>query len=325
VTTTALLHPDLDRALDVLSRADPAAAAGLAAVLEQALASVRASPLGERAWHASPLTGDGFPVELAFSSADAVLRSTVAPWPDAAPARRLALAGDLVSRLGARRPDPAVMRGLALLQRGPGLLYGAWIGGRHGSASRADRPKVYAEVAADRAAPVPVDGPSPALMDRSVDLRMYGYDPAVDRHELYYRVRSMMPHHLRTVMDQAGLGSRAQELLDLLRQARGASIAERIPGGSVGFSFGMRPGGPVVVTLYLFARSLWGGDRRIRRGLLVLARDRGWALGAYEDLSAPLDARDVRQTYHGLIGFTTAPDRPIEVGIGLRPPPVPSP
>jgi hypothetical protein len=201
------------------------------------------------------------------------------------------------------------------------------VGGRHkGPSAAGDRFKLYFEVPEGGGEPLlpphlPSE-PAPRLSDRRLQLRMYGYEPTSGAHERYYRVAHGMSHHLYHLLRQAGLECRTRELLDLIQEAYGHPLDDKIPGGSVGFSYAHGPGRPVVFTLFLFARALWGGDRRILRRLATLAAARGWDLGAYSQAAAPLAARDVYQTYHGLLGFVVAPDRPIQVTIGLRPPPL---
>jgi hypothetical protein len=332
--TTATEHPDLARVLGGLARRFPAPAARAGAALGRALAELEATPLPEHAWHASTLTGDGFPVELTFTSADTVLRHTVAPWPYEGTAERLDLAADLIAHLGGVAVEEPVLAALRDLQPGGSRLrFGAWVGGRHvGDDLAADRFKLYAEVRAAGTAgapargeangPVMAAGPWPALDDRPVRLRIHGYEPATRTHERYFRTERALPYHVRRLLRPAGLETRATELLALLREAAGRRIDDGLPGPSLGWSITRAPGRPDVFTLYLAARSLWGGDRRIRAGIERLAGSRGWDLDAYLEASEPLVARDVHATYHGLVGFVLAGDRPVELAIGLRPPPL---
>jgi hypothetical protein len=295
------------------------------------LRDVYKSPLPDFAWHASALTGDGFPLEVAFASNDRVIRYTAAASaPELAAEVRISDALMLVEELGGHAVPPEVARGLRAMQAGAtagnGLRYGAWVGGRHEGASASnDRFKLYVEVPEGRSAlPLPLPMcqiPIPQLSDRRVHLRMVGYEPATGTHEIYYRVARAMSYHVYHLLRQAGLDHQTTDLLDVIGQAYSRPLHDEIPGGAAGCSYTLAPGRPAVLTLFLFARALWGGDRRILCSLRALAAARGWELGAYQQVAAPLAARDLYQTYHGMVGFVVAPQRPIQLTIGLRPPP----
>ena len=89
--------------LDALAFDRPAAAARAARWLDDALADIWASRCPEYAWQAGVLTGDGYPVEFTFTTADDDIRCTVEPWPDVAAAGWLGPARSL------RRPTPSSM------------------------------------------------------------------------------------------------------------------------------------------------------------------------------------------------------------------------
>src|SRR5262245_59487706 len=86
-------HPALTRALRVFAEHSSALARRAEASLGVLLNGVRSSCWPEVAWQFSQLTGDGFPVEFAFSSADDVLRYTVeVAGPELPNSRRLGCA-----------------------------------------------------------------------------------------------------------------------------------------------------------------------------------------------------------------------------------------
>jgi hypothetical protein len=99
-------------------------------------------------------------------------------------------------------------------------------------------------------------------------------------------------------------------------------VDERIPGGSVGFSYAVAPGEPTAFTLFLFTRLLWGGDGRIRQRFYERLQSVGLDPSPYWQVTAPLAERDIYQTYHGLLGFTLATLAPIQLSLGVRPPPL---
>jgi hypothetical protein len=287
---------DTRRVLDALAVHEPRAAERAGDALERQLGEIP-----EDAWTASELTGDGYPVEFTFTSRDRLIRCTVAPWPERRPQERLALAEAL---LGV--PVPGWLRALA-------VDHELWIGARHGADG--DRFKLYVPT------PGADLGATPELSARTVEARMVSFEPATGVTERYFRVRRMQEPHLLQLLRPVGLQHRAAELAAIVREAYGRSLDDGVPGPTAGFSVAAADGGPATFTLYLFARSLWGGDRWIRRELLDLARARGWDLGAYEQASAPLDGRDRYATYHSMVGFVVHADAPIQAAIGLRPPP----
>src|SRR5262245_27962380 len=97
LTGVEMIHPALDRTLDGF----PADMASRAATALRSLLHDRIAADGERAWSSSRLTGDGFPVEMTFTTADDRLRYTVEPGSAAAtPRQRLDTVIQLVNTLG---------------------------------------------------------------------------------------------------------------------------------------------------------------------------------------------------------------------------------
>jgi hypothetical protein len=151
---------------------------------------------------------------------------------------------------------------------------------------------------------------------------MLAVEPASGRLEFYLRYRSLAPGTLPLLLQPAGLSAHTEELLDLIQQIYAHPLTERIPGGSVGFSYALLPGQPgVTFTLYLFTRLLWGGDARIRLRFAERLQAAGLDPTTYLQLTSPLAGRDVYQTYHGLLGFVVSARSPLRLSLGLRPPP----
>jgi hypothetical protein len=317
---------DTERVLDAVACRSARAAARADVALQRMLRDIEASPCPDHAWTTSRLTGDGYPVEFTFATRDDAIRYTVAPWPDEPPRARLALACDVICELGSH-PVPEDVAD-ALLQLSVGSdepEHGAWVGGRHADDEAApDRFKLYVQaVAGAEPGPALARVPAPVLEAREVQLRLYGYEPGRNVHERYFHAPGLRRYEVRPLLRSAGLEHRTQELVELVSHCCGRPIGERIPGGSVGFSLAGPLEQPAAVfTLFVFARALWGGDRRIRLALARLALERGWALDTYQRASEPLAGRDVYATYHGMAGFVVEGEKPIDVAIGLRPPPV---
>jgi hypothetical protein len=146
---------------------------------------------------------------------------------------------------------------------------------------------------------------------------MLGYAPAAHEYETYLRLPSLMPHELAAVLAPAGAQGRAGWLLDWIEEAYGHPLRGRLPGPSVGASYtgGTRPR----VTLHFYARALWGGDARIRRGFARAAGVLGWDPHAYLALTAPLASREDWRTWHGLVGITLDGASHVSLAIGVRP------
>jgi len=332
-------HLDLEAALGVFARSAPSAAARAASTLNFLLdetyeRSKHSQADHQAAWHFSTLTGDGFPIELAFTTADTHLRYTVDPAVPGLPAsQRLENAARLLVLLD-QPVEAGWLEELSVLHRTspPGeVRYGAWIGARHSMADASDQFKLYAEVPASSeslvqerlAARIKVQ---PRLPDHKMQLRMLGVESGTGRVELYYRVNNLLSVLLSHLLRPAGLHLRTTELLEFVERVYGYSLHgpdARIPGGSVGFSYAVSPGSSqVAFTLFIFARLLWGGDAHIRKRFCQLLDANALDPSPYWSVTAGLANTDVYQTYHGLVGFAVLPDRPIALSLGVRPPPV---
>lgn len=262
-------------------------------------------------WSGSRLTGDGFPFELSFCTADDRLRFTVEPGRrDLNPTERLDFALAVLKRCGEAVPDDVVER-CRTIQRDATLAYGAWVGCR--VSSEGHSLKLYVEVP-DAQRP---DLPPPyfTLPERSIAMRMLAYSS--NGFESYVRVPSLEPRHLPAILAPAGLEHRAGELVEVIRDVYGFSIRGRLPGAFVGISLSGAESAPRV-TMYLFARALWGSDARIRRQFARVAGACGWNPDTYLQVTAPMAARESWQTYHGLLGITID-CAAISFALGVRP------
>ncbi len=258
-----------------------------------------------------------------------------------------ATATDLPAAPAADLPEEAAalldpLRHIQAAAREP-LRYGAWLSGRH-TAERT-RFKLYTEIPPD-SAPLwqpwertLLERPAP-LPTRCPTLRMVGTDLAARTHrvELYYDLSSLHPSEVARLAERIGLEARAPEILELLREAVCLPLTHELPARCYwGFSyalevepsnFGTPRTQPLAFTLYTFANALFGGDGKIRRALLALARNRSWdghrTLALYERISEPLAARRGFVTCHGVFGVTVTADpaQPAVATWGLTPPPV---
>lgn len=302
-----VIHSAIDRALSAF----PQDVAHKARPLIRAMMAPRVYSGRPDAWGGSQLTGDGFPFELSLCTADHRLRFTAEPGRrDLTPEQRFDFAIAALQRCGASVPAHIVETCRAI-HRNAVLNYGAWVGCRVSSEGHAL--KLYVEVPEAQRTTLPT--PHFTLPDRSIVMRMLAYSSGGV--ESYVRVPSLEPRHLPAILAPAGLEDRAGELLEFLREAYGCRIGARVPGPSVGVSFTGTVSAPRV-TVYLFARSLWGSDARIRRQFVRIASAYGWNPDTYLQVTAPIAARDSWQTYHGLFGVTL--DRStMSFAIGVRP------
>jgi hypothetical protein len=306
------IHPAIDRALSAYAPeiAEPAACL-IAALLEERMRGGAAE-----CWRGSRLTGDGFPFELSFCTADDRLRFTVEPGQsNLDPAGRLDVALALLERLEGRRVPADIVGLWRAMQRCGPLKYGAWIGGRvsrEGSAL-----KVYVEVPAEWPAGA-LPRPRLTLADRAAAVRMVSYVPAREATEIYLRIPSLEPRHVPAILEPAGLEARAGELVALVTEAYGFSITGRLPGPSIGVSYVVDPPRSAPVSIHFYARALWGSDARIRRQFPRLAAGSGWEADAYLQASAPLATRDTWTTCHGLVGIAVG-SADMSFTLGLRP------
>ena len=314
---TAAFPRSLSRALEV-SGAPAGAAEALGLLLEE----ICCSPSPEPAWRSSGLTGDGFPVEIAFTEAEASFRYTVeVAGPETDAGARLSRAERLLERLGSPLPEEWSARLRRMQSEGP-LHWGAWMGGRHSAESA--RFKLYAEVpegsreawslVADRL------GPAPLLLRGGLAPRFVGVEPATRRLEVYFRVPRLEVWEVERLLGRVGLAERWPDLHELVEQAFGRPLGETVPGRFGGFSVSSPPEGPPAFTLFVACVVAFGGDGTTRRRLLELTGERGSRLGEYARVSEPLATRTGPRTAHLFAGFTVAARGPAVLSVGLRPP-----
>lgn len=298
----------LPSAMNILRRREPEA--GRRAESALALLLAGQEPEAAESWRGSTLTGDGFPVELAFSSRPAAIRYSVeVPAPDAR--ARLATSECLLERLGAPRVPERLRGRLEKIQRSGPLAYGAWVSGRHDASG--DGYKLYVEVPEEGA-------PEAGLLARDLlghsgphrqhPLRMVGVDLAGGRTELYFRVDGKWRADL--VLSREGPALR-EALEQLLQGAPPPTVS--------GFSLALgRRGTLEALSLFAFAHELFGTDAEARRRLLAWGEARGRGLGDYAEVSAPLAERTEGPCLHGMVSLIVPVEAPFELRVGLSPP-----
>jgi len=283
-----------------------------------ALGALLAERLGEadpQAWRGSSLTGDGFPLEVAFATSDARLRLTVEVGRrGAGPDGRLATsARRLADVTGVAVPEQVLDRMLALQRGAAALRYGAWVSCRVSPGGLAG--KLYAEVPDPRWRWPGLPEPRPD--GREVAARMVACTPATGEIEAYFRVPSMQPGHLVGVLAPIGLSALASRLRAAVELLYGHRLDGRLPGPSVGVSYTVGPRSRV--TLHFYARALWGGDGWVRQRFAAAARALDADPTAYLAVTQPLDGAASWATRHGIVGLTLSPTEAPTLTIGLRP------
>jgi hypothetical protein len=321
MTNQAHFGAALDRTLDALSRCAPDAAQRANAALEVCLSGVRSSRWPEVAWAFSGLNGDGFPVEITFSSlgANDVRYAAEVAGPEELQPRRIRRAFEVYKTLTGREASPAVECAFIEMQRGRHLDYGAWFGGAHGPGG--DRYKIYTEIPCscdlDRVFPdLFAEGqPLPQCRSRPV---MFGFQPDRELREVYFGARCLTEPDLGRLLWNCELGHRYCEMLDLICDANGRS---GLPPAISGFSIARGPHGRInAISLFAVAWVLFGSDANIRRTLLGLGRRHNWNLNMYEQATEVLQHRDSLVTHHGIVAWIASPDASVELRVGLRPP-----
>jgi hypothetical protein len=289
-----------------------------AAALDRCAAALEATRWPGAVACFSGLNADGFPIELAFSSRDDTVRVTSeAAAPEVAAQGRFAHAHALLGALGAGPMPEALREAIEDTQRRGLLAWGAAVGGRHGPTG--DRFKLYAEVPSPaRLGPVDRELRGARLL-RTPRLVMVGSEAGSDRLERYYRSDGLASGELPRILAAVGLGDRAPELGRAVEEAWGGT-ADAALAGTWGLSLaGPRDGTVEALSLFKEANRVLGGDARARARLLALVETLGaGSLGAYASLSAPLASRPGSGA-HGMLAFTVARERPLELRIGLSP------
>ncbi|WP_323121241.1 hypothetical protein [Burkholderia alba] len=314
-------HPALARALRVAQacHGDDVEQAGtqLQCMLEQRMR--------DNDYTGSRLSMNGFPVEIAFSTADRALRYTVDPaLPGAAADERVEIALERLAALGAAPVPADTLDAVRRLQQGHALRFGAYLGGRHRAGRH--RVKLYFEVPEAAAADAEtfaagVIGRPRSLPDKAQHIEMIGVDPEAGRTEFYSRIRGLIAPDLIALLARVNLGSRYRDLLDLLSECCIVPIWRELPGDLYGFSYSVSARGePTAFTLYTHARALLGGDSRARARILDLGRRHDWDLRYYTALTEPLDQLDDPVTHHTMFGITVHTDAVPSATFGVAPP-----
>ena len=313
------------RALRRLMEEAPFEAERAAVSLALFLKGITASPWQKVAWSFSRLTGDGFPVEFAFSSADEAIRyTTEVAGPEVEEERRLDHALEHLAGLAGLRLSEETDTLFHRIQASRHLRYGAWAGGRHGAGT--DRYKLYVEVPpeGEKEARLFLDTLMEGVPFQSIcetRLVMIGCEPGSSRIEFYFRANRPEPWEVSLLMRRVGLTSRVEEFFNLIEDASETSLHRLLSAPPLGFSIAVtHHGEPGAFSLFMTGGSLFGSDRAIRRRVLELGLQKGWGLKNYALISQPLARRTGWNTWHGLFSFVAVFDGPPILQIGLRPP-----
>ena len=313
MTLAARIGPEtapLDRAFARLRPLAPDAVRRALRALGAALDGLRRSCWPEIAWRASGLTNTGYPVELSWSSRDAALRWTAeVAGPEMPEAARLNAAVGVLAGMGVEitLPDWLVPHPRRRLR------FGAWIGGRHDAAR--DRYKLYIDMAgADLPADL-VQSLNHWAVPARILWRMAGLDGAGGGMEFYGRLHRPEIWEVERLLRRCGGGASA--VIDLAADLAGVSDSEYLLPGTAGLSLATMAGGRHVVSFFVQAGPLIGGDAAVARKIRQLARRHGWDTALYEALLG--DEAPGRPGRHGIIGFGAAGEGVPWMQVGLRP------
>lgn len=283
-------------------------------VLERLLRPVANSAWPDVAWQFSRLTGNGFPLELGFTSAGDGFRATIeVAGPEVRDADRLDLALQILRDEGlSAGPD------LPAVRRSPDdLSWGAWLGCRF--SAEPTTYKLYVETPASSVRLVPAwDAWRPLPSGATSELQMIGWDPASDTTELYFRTHGLTPDDVEALAARVGVAG-VGELFSSIESLAGQGVPRVLAGRQIGYSVVVRRDGTAVALAVLGAgRVICGGERRVRPRLLEAARREGWDLRAYEALTRPLESHDAGLV-HGFVVHVLVPGRPMQLQVGVRP------
>jgi hypothetical protein len=289
------------------------------------LEGICASPWQEVAWSFSRLTGDGYPVEFAFSSADEAIRyTTEVAGPEVEEHRRLDHALHCLARLGEPHLPEEILALFRGIQMSRPLRYGAWVGARHDA--EGDRSKVYVEVprvGESDAYPLlsALIGDVPVLSICRAQLVMLGYGPSASQIEAYFRTDRLEPWQVDLLMGKSGFASQTQRFFDFVEEVSGLTIQRIVSMQPLGFSFaGQGTGIATTFSLFMAAGSVFGSDMNIRQRMLALDSRMCWRLTHYRAASESLAGRTGWNTWHGILSFVARRDEAPVLHIGLRPP-----
>lgn len=287
------------------SETDRTVAASARNSLDRVLAEIGSSRWPEVAWSFSRLTACGFPVELSFAPDETFRYTAEVAGAELANERRLAAALRLGCAMGGREPAAELLEALAALQGGGGLLFGSWLGARHGPDRNAY--KLYAEIprqpapaaraALERLFPWDLDG---MLIPRGAGLEL---DTSV--YEVYFRGRGVIESwQVERLLWRLRFEDALPPLRKLIEEACERPFERVARGSNLGFSAAMTADGTLAaVSVFGYARRLLGNDALARRRVLALAAARGWDFRRYERASAALPHRTPATGGHGVVAF----------------------
>ncbi len=292
---------------------------------------VRRSAWREVAHQFSQLTACGFPLEFTFTSIDEDVRyTTEVCGAEVTEKDKLQHAERLLIRLQMGELPRRLKQSFAAIQHDGELRYGAWVGARH--TAREDKFKFYVEVPranSDVAERLAQDflGHAPLLRSRLTPLRMIGYEPRSSRLEFYFCGDYMDAEELSSLMNRAGLRERESELFDFVRDVTMRLVPTLLPLSKFGFSLSVasdadgEANASTILSIFFIARSLFGSDASIRRRILEASERMNFNFDFYAKLSEGVLAANTRlkQTRHGMIGFTVAARAAPCLHIGLCP------
>jgi hypothetical protein len=279
---------------------------GTRQALAEALDAIMTFPDQDAAWSFSTLTCSGAPVEMAFASYDPDPRYTVEfGGPDVAPHDRL---HNIQAFLG--QAEPLVEWTATAAPR-----WGAWLG------IRGETFKIYAEAPA--AASLYSDYLEPVPLGASCI--MLGHQPGSRRREFYFECPGQLSASaVGQLLGHVDMGDRQPQLIELMLQCvvGGGETLPRVP---YGFSYSVLPNarGPAL-SVFVNAADFIGGDGFVRHQLLSVARARGWQLGGYPELTAPLKREFRSAIYHNSIGFVVSGAPEVGLHVSISPPPAPA-
>lgn len=260
----------------------------------------------------STLTGDGLPLELAFSTAVADVRYTL-DFVHVEATARLAYLNKLLS-VRSRRVIPPKNYSIPDQATTSNLKYGAWLGCRHSSTGT--RHKLYIEACPQ----MNVTRSSQHDHIRQYGkLCMLGLQPYSGSVEYYYRCPHLEGWQVdRICRDLGGPRVDVGFINEKISEAYGRKIIGQYPSQNTGISLAFCGDDCVGISLFFFARTILGGDLRARTKILSLADKYAWDLACYEAMTRPLTERHSINTYHGLVSFCFSDDS-YNLGVGVRP------
>lgn len=325
----ALQWRGFERSVRAIEQFEPAVAREFARTTDVVLRDVKKSARGDAAWTSGLLNRTGAPLEFSFGTCSDHVRYTMEVGPDTAPEQRLGVIEALLRELGEDEWSGVDVR-FREMQRGERLKFGAWLGVRHARGTGRTTYKIYADV------PERMNGAASGLIAEYLgaassvpgpasQLVLVGGAPGTDRCEFYFEIegRQLTLSALRRMLAHAGLESRHEELVELIRwfQFRRDGAGDTLPEAQYGFSYSLLPGGgEPVFSVFVFAADLAGGDGFLRRQVLSAALSRGWMLGCYAAITEPLAQRYFRSAFHNMISFAVGSEA-VGFQVSVSPPP----